>query len=106
MITTEGIIQLLKESRQEKLAATLVLGLMYDSIQESVDRLESILPTMKKIEHGSRKRYGRDKSERINVDHDIALLAKDIVEDLLPWLKKIAALQTEDEIGEEVVGLS
>lgn len=90
-ISVESVIDGLYSWRRDKLALTALLGFMGgDSATEAWVRLDEILPTLKDLATQSRK----GAKSRIAIDHDIAARVASIAEEIEPWLRQIAEMET------------
>ena len=103
MITIDSQLEVLKLNRLEKLATLIVVGTMVDSLDLAVARLQNNLPHFKDLAKGSRKIHGKQK-QFPEINNDIAEKVADIVEELLPWLEKVAETSRQPE--DDVIGLS
>jgi hypothetical protein len=87
MISTESVIDLLRDHHRDKLALTVLVGLMGgDDLTTSWSRLDELLPVMRKIRDQSRKGV----RDRLPVDGDIARRVHEIAAEIEPWLRQVA----------------
>lgn len=95
MIGTESFIDLLHSWRRDKMAMTVLVGLMGgDSISEAWVRLDDVMPTLQEMETGSRKNRGRSKEPRLDLDHDLCKRVLEHAREVEPWLRQLAETET------------
>lgn len=98
MISTETLLQFLYERRRDKLALVLLMGFMGgDSVIEAWMRLDDWMPKIKELEKGSQK-VRKPNTKKFDIDHDLALRVKSLAEDIEPWLRQLAELESKEKL--------
>ncbi len=91
LVSTEALIEFLYEWRRDKLAVVLLVGLMGgDSVIEAWARLDDMLPHIDAL-----AREGRPKGRKsASLQYDIAQRVRDLANEVEPWLRQVAELET------------
>lgn len=95
MILIEDQVDFLRASRKEKMAVAILVGTMVNSLEEATEKLEELIPLFEKIAEQSRsQKYmkNKDRTERLDVDHEICVRVRDLAKELYPWIKQVREL--------------